>query len=218
MAKVLIVDDNHDAADTLSVLLGQWGYARAIAYDGPTALDIAADFSPDVVLLDLAMPGIDGFEVARRLQELSTAGRMHLVALSGYGSTEDKIQSYREGFECHLLKPVDLDTLKAVLERYCPKTEPETRTDFIRNVLHAYRMYLEAEALTKDRDRKEHNLAHAERTRETLNELLRTRSDLLKESDRRVIEAELFQLDERCNELRREVLQEALSLLYRPWS
>jgi hypothetical protein len=88
---------------------------------------------------------------------------------------------------------------------------------FIRNMLHAYRMYLEAAAVTKDRDRKERNLAHAERTRGTLSELIRDRNHSLEQSDRGLIEVELAQLDERRNELRAEVLQEALSLLYRPW-
>ncbi len=116
MIKVIVVDDNRDAADTLVTLLQRWGYTTVAAYDGACALELADTFSPDVVLLDLRMPGLTGFEVARRLHSLHP--RMRLVALTGYGTTQDKADAYRAGFDCYLLKPVDVDTLNAVLRRY----------------------------------------------------------------------------------------------------
>src|SRR5689334_18484988 len=125
MAKVLIVDDNHDAADTLSFLLRVWGYTTATAYDGPSALDNARTFCPDIVLLDLCMPGMAGLEVARRLRAEAAQRSMRLVAISGYGRTEDKLEAYRAGFECHLLKPVDEVTLRTMLERCSKQTEPK---------------------------------------------------------------------------------------------
>jgi CheY-like chemotaxis protein len=124
MAKVLIVDDNHDAADTLSRLLAEWGFTTATAYEGQSALELAGCFGPDIVLLDLGMPGLSGVDVARRFHGIA-GRRPRLIAISGYGRTEDEVQPHLAGFECHLLKPVALDTLKMVLEQYCPKTEPQ---------------------------------------------------------------------------------------------
>ena len=126
MARVLIVDDNHDAADTLSFLLRVWGYTTATAYDGPAALDNARTFCSDIVLLELRMPGMAGLEVARRLRSEAVRQSMRLVAISGYGGSEDKLEAYRAGFERHLLKPVDEVTLRTVLERYSQQTEPKT--------------------------------------------------------------------------------------------
>jgi len=122
MARVLVVDDNRDGADMLSLLLQTWGYETATAYSGMSALEVADTFEPDVVLLDLAMPGMSGVEVARRLRSQPGNRLVHLVALSGYGRTKDKIEASQAGFDCYLLKPVDDETLRAVLERYDPKT------------------------------------------------------------------------------------------------
>jgi CheY-like chemotaxis protein len=127
MTKVLVVDDDRDAADTLVVLLRLWGYTTAAAYNGVQALELADTFRPDVVLLDLRMPGVSGFAVARRLRSQPRHRTMHLVALTGYGTTQDKTEAYRAGFDCHLLKPVDVVAVNAVLRRYARRIKLGTR-------------------------------------------------------------------------------------------
>jgi CheY-like chemotaxis protein len=113
--RVLIVDDNTDAADTLAVLLRIMGHDVRTAYDGPTALDSARAQPPDVVLLDIGLPGTDGLEVARRLRrDLGLTGAS-LVALTGFGQDEDRRRSEEAGFNAHLVKPVDLEALHDLL-------------------------------------------------------------------------------------------------------
>jgi CheY-like chemotaxis protein len=115
--RVLVVDDNEDAAMTVSEVLSELGYEVAVAHDGPQALASAERMRPDVVVLDLGLPVMDGFEVARRLR--ATCPGPHtprLVALSGYGQDSDKANSRAAGFDVHLVKPVDLATLQAALE------------------------------------------------------------------------------------------------------
>jgi len=129
MTKVLVVDDNRDGADILSLLVRLWGHTTATAYDGVTALKLADTFRPDVALLDLAMPGLSGYEVARRLRSQPQHRGLRLIAISGYGRTEDRSEAYRAGFECLLLKPVEEATLKSVLEAYSPKAALPTRTE-----------------------------------------------------------------------------------------
>jgi PAS domain S-box-containing protein len=114
---VLIVDDNQDAADSLALLLRRRGQEVRTAYDGPAALDLARAQPPDVVLLDIGMPGMDGLEVARRLRLDLGLKQALLVALTGYGQDEDRRRSQEAGFDTHLVKPVDLDTLEGLLAR-----------------------------------------------------------------------------------------------------
>jgi CheY-like chemotaxis protein len=115
--RVLVVDDNEDAALTVSEVLAELGYDVAVAHDGPQALASAARMHPDVVVLDLGLPVMDGFEVARRLRAAHTGQSMpRLVALSGYGQDIDKANSRAAGFDVHLVKPVDLAALQAALE------------------------------------------------------------------------------------------------------
>jgi CheY-like chemotaxis protein len=109
------VDDCHDAADSLALVLKRWGYRPAVAYDGPSALAAALAQPPAAVLLDLGMPGMDGFEVARRLRGRPwTAGAL-LVALTGYGEEGDVSRCREAGIDLHLLKPCDPDELRRVL-------------------------------------------------------------------------------------------------------
>jgi PAS domain S-box-containing protein len=112
--RVLVVDDNEDAALSIAILLGLWGHEVKTAFDGNAALAVAAGFAPEVVLLDLGLPGLDGYEVARRLRAGGLRGL--LVAVTGYGREEDRARSRDAGFDRHLLKPVDLDALRAILE------------------------------------------------------------------------------------------------------
>jgi PAS domain S-box-containing protein len=113
--RVLIVDDNTDAANSLAMLLGMRGYETWAAHDGPAALRQAAAVRPDVVLLDIGMPGMSGYEVARELRRnLDLRGAL-LVAMTGWGQDEDRRRSLEAGFDRHLVKPVDLAALEQLL-------------------------------------------------------------------------------------------------------
>ena len=113
--RVLVVDDNVDAAVTLSWLIGQQGYAVRVAHDGSEALQAARDFRPDILLLDLGLPGIDGYELARRLRSDGfTSARM--IAISGYARDSDVESSRLAGFDHHFAKPVEFADLIAALE------------------------------------------------------------------------------------------------------
>jgi len=113
--RILVVDDNFDAADSMALLLLGEGHEVLTAYDGETALDLALNHQPAVVLLDIGLPGMDGYSVARELRRRGAAPATQLVALTGYGQTEDREKSQLAGFDRHLVKPVDFDALQAVL-------------------------------------------------------------------------------------------------------
>ena len=113
--KVLLVDDNADAAETLAQLLELTGYEVMQAYDGATALARAAQFLPEIVLLDIGLPDMDGYEVARALRLMDGLASITLVALTGWGSEQDRLRSSEAGFDLHLTKPVDFMALKAAL-------------------------------------------------------------------------------------------------------
>jgi CheY-like chemotaxis protein len=111
--RILVVDDNVDAADSIALLLRLSGHETRVVHDGPQALELCAKFAPDVVVLDIGLPGMDGYEVIHRLRDAGFAGRA--VALSGYGQPEDRQKSVIAGFDAHLVKPVDLGTLETAL-------------------------------------------------------------------------------------------------------
>jgi CheY-like chemotaxis protein len=108
--RVLVVDDNLDSADTMAELVRIWGYDVRTAHDGPAALDCARSFRPDVILLDVGLPGMDGYELARRLRAEGLAGDL-LVSVTGYGQEEDRRKAEEAGFDHHLTKPVQPDML-----------------------------------------------------------------------------------------------------------
>ncbi len=114
--RVLVVDDNVDAADMLAETLELEGYEVEQAHDGVMALARAASFGPDVVLLDIGLPELDGYEVARRLRQQPEGDALLLVALTGYGQESDRQRSREAGFDFHFVKPVDLERLLALLE------------------------------------------------------------------------------------------------------
>ena len=114
--KVVVVDDSQDVAESLAMVLGLWGHEALIAGDGPAALELAMRHQPDVVLSDVGLPGMDGFELARRLRESTGCPRALLVALSGYGQEEDRRRALDAGFDHHLVKPADLNVLAAILD------------------------------------------------------------------------------------------------------
>jgi signal transduction histidine kinase/CheY-like chemotaxis protein len=113
--RVLVVDDNRDAADSLGVLLDSFGYQVEVTHDGPAALRAAELFRPELVLLDIGMPEMDGYEVARRLRSGPRGDALVLVALTGWGQEEDRQRTQAAGFDHHLVKPTDLDALQRLL-------------------------------------------------------------------------------------------------------
>ncbi|MPZ45264.1 MAG: response regulator [Betaproteobacteria bacterium] len=113
--RILIVDDNRDAAISLSMLLELSGNKTETAYDGLAAIDAAARFEPDVVLLDIGLPGLNGYEVARRMRNEPWGKQVKLVAVTGWGHPEDRERAIAAGFDAHLLKPVDHAALVKLL-------------------------------------------------------------------------------------------------------
>ena len=118
--RVLVVDDNRDAADMLTELLLRAGYVTKVAYDGLSALSLAASFLPEAVVLDIGLPGIDGYELTRRLRRLSGLELLRVIALTGYGQDHDRARSAEAGATAHLVKPVNfkalLDALRSALK------------------------------------------------------------------------------------------------------
>jgi PAS domain S-box-containing protein len=113
--RVLVVDDNVDAASMLELLLRSLGHDTRVVYDGNTALQVAAEFRPDIVLLDIGMPGLDGYEVARRLRAMKDRPA-RIVAVTGWGQPADKQRSREAGFDRHLVKPVEANELARVID------------------------------------------------------------------------------------------------------
>ncbi|MEP6997655.1 MAG: MASE1 domain-containing protein [Betaproteobacteria bacterium] len=115
-SRVLIVDDNHDSADTLAALLEAWGHEVRALYDGPSAIAAAAEYQPQIVLLDIGLPKMNGYEVAAHLRKSSNPGSMILVAFTGYGQDEDRRRAREAGFDYHLVKPLELAALERILD------------------------------------------------------------------------------------------------------
>jgi CheY-like chemotaxis protein len=116
-----VVDDNRDSATSMAKLLTMTGYQTQTAFDGIEALDAAEKFRPDVVLLDIGLPKMNGYEAARKLRERPWAERLLLVALTGWGQEEDRQKSRNSGFDAHMVKPVEYKALIKFL------AESETR-------------------------------------------------------------------------------------------
>lgn len=113
--RMLIVDDNRDAADSLGMLMQVMGNQTCVAYDGREALTVASQFHPEVVLLDIGLPNMSGYEVARELRKRPGGSSMLLIATTGWGQPSDKEQSRDAGFDHHLVKPIDPQTLLKLL-------------------------------------------------------------------------------------------------------
>jgi CheY-like chemotaxis protein len=116
--RVLVVDDDPDNAQILTLLAGLWGYEAHAALDGSEALAEARDFRPDVVLCDLAMPGMDGCQVAESLRRHSANAGTMLVAVTSYGDDDHRGQAARAGFHAHFVKPVETHDLHRLLEEH----------------------------------------------------------------------------------------------------
>jgi CheY-like chemotaxis protein len=121
--RILVVDDNRDAADSTGTLLVLWGHEVRVAYDGPSAITLARDYRPDVCLLDLGMPQLDGYQVAAELRRDPALAGLRLVAMTGYDGEADQQRSRAAGFDAHLVKPVEIAALQEVL------TDPNARQD-----------------------------------------------------------------------------------------
>ncbi|WP_042878978.1 PAS domain-containing hybrid sensor histidine kinase/response regulator [Cupriavidus necator] len=115
--RILLVDDNRDAADSLAMLLEMCGHEVTIAYDGAEALHVAPRCRPQIALIDLAMPGMDGFEVVQAMRGVAGTEQTHFVALTGFGQPADRKQTEKAGFDAHLVKPVELETLFGTIAR-----------------------------------------------------------------------------------------------------
>jgi CheY-like chemotaxis protein len=115
--RVMVVEDNIDTAKSVTLLLDQAGCLTKTVHDGLTALEAADAFHPEAVLLDIGLPGLDGYQVARRLRGDPQHAAVRLIAVSGYGKEQDQQRSKEAGFDHHLVKPVNFDSLMALLAR-----------------------------------------------------------------------------------------------------
>jgi CheY-like chemotaxis protein len=111
LRRVLVVDDNREAADTLGAMLTFFGYDVRVAYDSESGLDEAVWFVPDVAVWDISLPGVSGYEAARRLRASRDGRRIRLVALTALAAPADRSAALAAGFDLHMKKPVDVDAL-----------------------------------------------------------------------------------------------------------
>jgi PAS domain S-box-containing protein len=120
--RLLLVDDSVDAATLLAMVLEADGYDVRVAHEGKQALEVAAQFEPEIVLLDLGLPGMDGFQLAREMRKLAHTANALLVAVTGYGQAADRLRSQEAGFDHHLVKPVSADEIQRVIASRFPNT------------------------------------------------------------------------------------------------
>ena len=133
--RVLVVEDNPDTADMLNIAVAHLGHTTRLAHDGATAIDIAAEFAPDLILLDIGLPAMSGYAVARALRERAEFNHVHLAAVTGWGQEEDRRKAREAGFDSHFTKPLSpaaLEHLLATIAKQRPPardaaTTPRTR-------------------------------------------------------------------------------------------
>jgi CheY-like chemotaxis protein len=116
--RILVVDDNQDAADTLATLLKMLGHDTQKTHDGLQALKAAEDDRPEIILLDIGMPGMSGYDVCRRIRQQPGGREIVIIAVTGWGQEEDRRNSHAAGFDYHLVKPVELSALRAVFAEF----------------------------------------------------------------------------------------------------
>ncbi|MEP7244358.1 MAG: response regulator [Gammaproteobacteria bacterium] len=114
--RVLIADDNRDAAESLAMLLQMEGHEVSVAQDGPEAVILFAQVQPEYAILDIGMPGLNGYEVARRMRRDARGRTLHLIAVTGWGQQADKELAFAAGFDHHFTKPLEPDKLIALLK------------------------------------------------------------------------------------------------------
>ena len=122
LCRILVVDDNEDAADTIAQALRELGHEVRTAQDGAAALVCLESFTPEVAILDIGLPVMDGYELARHIRLQERLANTRLIALTGYGQGADKVRAHEAGFDVHLVKPVDLDVLVALLGARAPRS------------------------------------------------------------------------------------------------
>lgn len=115
--KILVVDDNHDSALSMAMMLSIMGHDTRTAHDGESAVATAAAFLPDVVLLDIGLPKLNGYEVAQRIREAAWGASMYLIAVTGWGQEEDRQRSSEVGLNMHMVKPVEPAALETLLAK-----------------------------------------------------------------------------------------------------
>jgi CheY-like chemotaxis protein len=115
--RILVVDDNRDGADTLAAVLRALGYQTCTAYDGPAALVAVDTFRPDAMVVDIGLPGIDGFSLARSIRGKAAHARSLMIALTAYRGEEYRQQSQQAGFDHYFVKPADLSRLRQLLQQ-----------------------------------------------------------------------------------------------------
>jgi CheY-like chemotaxis protein len=118
--RCLLIEDHVDAAESLAMLLRLIGHEVEVAFDGADGLAKARSLRPEVVLCDIGLPGMDGYAVARALRAAPETGSAFLIALTGYGQDDDRRRAQEAGFDAHLTKPADLETLRRMLEGSAP--------------------------------------------------------------------------------------------------
>jgi two-component system OmpR family response regulator len=118
--RVLLVDDSVDAAEAMSMLLETLGHEVRTLHDGPSALAAVDEFAPEVVILDIGLPGMDGFEIAREMRLRPVTKAALMIALTGYGGESDRQKSRDAGFDYHLVKPVSFTAIEDVIAKSLP--------------------------------------------------------------------------------------------------
>ena len=113
--RILLADDNEDFATSLAMLLGAMGHEVRTAYDGLRAVETAIEFKPEFAFLDIGLPGLNGYDLARRLRELPSTKHIVLVAITGWGQEEDKQRALEAGFDRHLVKPIEPEHIYTII-------------------------------------------------------------------------------------------------------
>jgi CheY-like chemotaxis protein len=121
-SRVMIVDDNHEVGEMFVEILNTAGHNTIALLDAQSALDNLAVFRPDFILIDIGLPVVDGYELARRIQELKEFKHVRLIAITGYGHESARQRSFAAGFSEHLVKPVEIRQLEAILRQPRPRT------------------------------------------------------------------------------------------------
>jgi CheY-like chemotaxis protein len=118
----MVIDDNRDSADSLALLLGLNGHLTQVAYDGHSGVEQAEQWRPEVVVLDIGMPDINGYEVCRQIRQRPWGRTAVVIAQTGWGQQSDRQRAKDEGFDAHVVKPVDLATLTRLIETLVPSS------------------------------------------------------------------------------------------------
>lgn len=121
--RILIVDDHPDITDSLAMLIRHWGIRVQVANHGKSALAILGEFNPHIILLDIGMPEMDGYEVAKKIRQNRQYDSIKLVALTGWNQKKDRIKSKNYGFNEHIAKPIDMDDLHELFNRLMDSTD-----------------------------------------------------------------------------------------------